>query len=84
MLPFDDVGADDRVKFTVVPQLRIGLTRGGHVVLNLGVELPPSDPPYDWRGLCCCTPGPVSRTIPYNNFIGKAATMVRLQGTHRV
>ena len=46
--PFDDDGGD-RVKFTVVPQLRIGLTRGGHVALNLGVELPLSDQSYDYR-----------------------------------
>lgn len=47
--PFrDDSG--DRLKFTVVPQLRISLTRGGHVALGLGVELPLSDQPYDWRG----------------------------------
>lgn len=37
------------MQFTVVPQVRIGLTRGGHVALNLGVELPLSDQPYDWR-----------------------------------
>lgn len=47
--PFEDDDGD-RVKFTVVPQLRIGLTRGAHVALNLGVELPLSDQPYDWRG----------------------------------
>lgn len=48
-VPFQDDDGD-RVKFTVVPQLRIGLTRGGHVALNLGIELPLSDQPYDWRG----------------------------------
>jgi hypothetical protein len=37
------------VQFTVVPQVRIGLTRGGHVALNLGAELPLSDQDYDWR-----------------------------------
>jgi len=46
--PFQDDGGD-RVKFTVVPQLRIGLTRGGHVALNLGAEIPLSDQTYDWR-----------------------------------
>jgi mono/diheme cytochrome c family protein len=47
-VPFED-GGGDRVQWTVVPQLRIGLTRGGHVALNLGAEIPLSDQPYDWR-----------------------------------
>ena len=46
--PFEDDGGD-RVKFTVVPQVRIGLTRGGHVALNLGVEVPLSDQSWDYR-----------------------------------
>jgi mono/diheme cytochrome c family protein len=46
--PFQDEGGD-RVKFSVVPQVRIGLTRGGHVALNLGAEIPLSDQPWDWR-----------------------------------
>lgn len=46
--PFED-GGGDRVQFTVVPQIRIGLTRGGHVALNLGAEFPLSDQQYDWR-----------------------------------
>ena len=46
--PFEDQGGD-RVQFTVVPQVRVGLTRGGHVALNLGVELPLSDQSYDYR-----------------------------------
>jgi hypothetical protein len=33
----------------VLPQIRIGLTRGGHVALNLGVEFPLSDQFYDRR-----------------------------------
>lgn len=40
--PFESADGD-RVQFTVVPQLRFGLTRGGHVVLNLGVEVPLGD-----------------------------------------
>lgn len=47
-VPFDS-GAGDDVQFTVVPQMRFGLTRGGHVALNLGVELPLSDQDYDYR-----------------------------------
>jgi len=46
--PFEDQGGD-RVQFTVVPQVWIGLTRGGHVALNLGAEFPLSDQDYDWR-----------------------------------
>jgi mono/diheme cytochrome c family protein len=46
--PFDG-GDGDRVQFSVVPQLRVGLTRGGHVALNLGAEIPLSDQAYDWR-----------------------------------
>jgi len=47
-IPFRDPGGD-RVQFTVVPQLRFGLTRGGHVALNLGLELPLSDQSWDYR-----------------------------------
>ena len=46
--PFES-GDGDRVQFTILPQVRIGLTRGGHVALNLGTEIPLSDQPYDWR-----------------------------------
>ena len=48
-VPFEDDGGDD-VQFTLLPQVRIGLTRGGHVALNVGVELPLSDQDYDYRG----------------------------------
>ena len=48
-VPFDRATGDDRVQFTVVPQVRVGLTRGGHVALNLGAEFPLSDQDYDWR-----------------------------------
>ncbi len=47
-IPFED-GGGDSVKFTALPQVRIGLTRGGHVALNLGVEVPLSDKRYDTR-----------------------------------
>jgi mono/diheme cytochrome c family protein len=46
--PFDS-GDGDSVQWTVLPQLRIGLTRGAHVALNLGVEIPLSDQSYDRR-----------------------------------
>jgi mono/diheme cytochrome c family protein len=47
-IPFDDEGGDS-VKWTVLPQVRIGLTRGGHVALNLGVEFPLNDQSWDTR-----------------------------------
>ena len=47
-VPFES-GPGDDVEFTVLPQVRIGLTRGGHVTLNLGVELPLSNQDYDYR-----------------------------------
>lgn len=47
-VPFSN-GGDDAVQFTVIPQVHIGLTRGGHVALNLGAEFPLSDQDYDWR-----------------------------------
>jgi mono/diheme cytochrome c family protein len=47
-IPFDDEGGD-AIKWTVLPQLRIGLTRGGHVALNLGVEFPLNDQSWDTR-----------------------------------
>ena len=34
--PFDSDNGD--TEWTVMPQVRVGLTRGGHVALNLGVE----------------------------------------------
>ncbi len=37
------------LEWTVMPQVRVGLTRGGHVALNLGVELPLSDQSWDQR-----------------------------------
>ena len=35
------------LEWTVLPQVRIGLTRGGHVALNLGVEIPVTGQPWD-------------------------------------
>lgn len=46
-VPFRSPVAGDRVQYSVVPQLRFGLTRGGHVALNLGVELPLGDQAWD-------------------------------------
>jgi mono/diheme cytochrome c family protein len=41
--------ANGELEWTALPQLRIGLTRGGHVALNLGMELPLSDQAWDRR-----------------------------------
>ena len=45
--PFRSRNGD--LEWTVLPQARIGLTRGGHVALNLGVEVPLSDQTWDTR-----------------------------------
>ncbi len=45
--PYDSDNGD--VEWTAMPQVRIGLTRGGHVALNLGVEFPLSDQAWDQR-----------------------------------
>ena len=37
------------LEWTAMPQVRIGLTRGGHVALNLGVEVPLSSQAWDRR-----------------------------------
>jgi len=47
-VPFD-AGDGDSVKWTALPQVRVGLTRGGHVALNAGVEFPLSDQSYETR-----------------------------------
>lgn len=47
-VPFD-AGDGDSVQWTAVPQVRIGLTRGGHVALNAGIEFPLSDQSYETR-----------------------------------
>ena len=44
--PFD--GGD--LEATLFPQALLGLTRGGHVALNLGAEFPLNDQSYDVRG----------------------------------
>jgi mono/diheme cytochrome c family protein len=45
--PFRSRNGD--LEWTALPQVRVGLTRGGHVALNLGVELPLSDQHWDRR-----------------------------------
>jgi len=37
------------LEWTAMPQIRIGLTKGGHVALNLGYEFPLSDQSWDSR-----------------------------------
>jgi mono/diheme cytochrome c family protein len=45
--PFRSRNGD--LEWTAMPQVRIGLTRGGHVAVNLGVEFPLSDQSWDNR-----------------------------------
>jgi mono/diheme cytochrome c family protein len=45
--PFRSSNGD--LDWTALPQVRIGLTKGGHVALNLGVEIPLSDQFWDTR-----------------------------------
>ena len=45
--PFRSANGD--LEWTAMPQVRIGLTRGGHVALNLGIEVPLSDQSWDNR-----------------------------------
>jgi len=47
-IPYQDNGGD-RIQWSVLPQMRFGLTKGGHVALNLGVESPLSDQDWDYR-----------------------------------
>ena len=47
-VPFD-AGDGDSVQWTLLPQVRVALTRGGHVALNAGVELPLSDQSWETR-----------------------------------
>ena len=45
--PFRSSNGD--LEWAAMPQVRVGLTRGGHVALNLGVEMPLSDQSWDRR-----------------------------------
>ena len=45
--PFRSRNGD--LEWTALPQVRVGLTRGGHVALMLGVEVPLSDQTWDTR-----------------------------------
>jgi mono/diheme cytochrome c family protein len=41
---------EDSVQWSLLPQARIGISKRGHVALNVGVELPLNeDDRYDWR-----------------------------------
>ena len=52
-VPFERGSAaqkEDAVQWSLLPQVRIGLTQRGHVALNAGVELPLNERGrYDWR-----------------------------------
>jgi mono/diheme cytochrome c family protein len=38
--PFDRPSGADFAEISIIPQARVGLTRGGHVALNFGVQIP--------------------------------------------
>ncbi len=42
-VPFDRAPGNDRVQLSVLPQVRIGLSKRGHVAVNLGLEEPLND-----------------------------------------
>jgi mono/diheme cytochrome c family protein len=49
-VPFERSGGESAIQVSVLPQMRIGLNKRGHVALNAGVELPLNDRDrYDWR-----------------------------------
>ena len=52
-MPFDRGSGPDKkstVQLSVLPQVRIGLSKRGHVAINAGLELPLNDTDrYDWR-----------------------------------
>jgi mono/diheme cytochrome c family protein len=47
-VPFD-AGDGDSVQWSLLPQVRLGLTKGAHVALNFGVEFPLSDQSWNTR-----------------------------------
>lgn len=42
-VPFDRAEGADFAEVSIIPQARIGLTKGGHVALNLGLQIPVTD-----------------------------------------
>jgi cytochrome c553 len=49
-VPFETGPGEDSVQWSALPQARIGISKRGHVALNVGVELPLNERDrYDWR-----------------------------------
>jgi mono/diheme cytochrome c family protein len=49
-VPFDTGPGEDSVQWSVLPQARIGISKRGHVAVNVGVEVPLNERDrYDWR-----------------------------------
>ena len=49
-VPFDTRPGEDSVQWSVLPQARIGISKRGHVAVNVGVEVPLNERDrYDWR-----------------------------------
>lgn len=49
-VPFETAPGEDSVQFSILPQARIGISKRGHVALNVGLELPLNERDrYDWQ-----------------------------------
>ena len=49
-VPFETAPGEDAVQWSLLPQVRIGISKRGHVALNVGAEFPLNERDrYDWR-----------------------------------
>jgi mono/diheme cytochrome c family protein len=49
-VPFETGPGEDSIQWSVLPQARIGISKRGHVAVNVGVEVPVNERDrYDWR-----------------------------------
>ena len=49
-VPFETGPGEDSIQWSLLPQARIGISKRGHVAVNVGVELPVNERDrYDWR-----------------------------------
>ena len=49
-VPFETGPGEDSVQWSLLPQARIGISKRGHVAVNVGVELPVNERDrYEWR-----------------------------------
>ena len=55
-VPFETASGEDSVQWSILPQARIGISKRGHVALNVGVELPLNERDrYDWQAYVSLT-----------------------------